>query len=666
MTDGRSVDPWVARVRDTTARGANIAETRNVTVVEQIEAEKALRESEARFRELADHISQFAWTADQSGWIYWYNKRWHDYTGTTLKEMEGWGWQKVHHPDHVDRVVERIRQSFETGEAWEDTFPLRGRDGTYRWFLSRALPIRNEAGEVIRWFGTNTDITEQIEAQKALRDSERRFRELADNISQFAWTADYTGWIYWYNKRWHDYTGTTLEEMQGWGWQKVHHPDHVDRVVARIRRSFETGEAWEDTFPLRSRDGTYRWFLSRALPIRDDDGKVVRWFGTNTDITEQLEAEKALRELNETLENRVEVETHERLHIWNVSRDMLSVVGRDGKLLSVNPAWTATLGWSQSELIGRMTEWLLHPDDLEAARTRLHQLAAGQKTGRFESRLRHKDGSYRWLAWEAATDRNRIYAMGRDITDLKRAEQERKRLDEIEDMLQRRQNVESLGQMASSIAHEIKQPLAAMVANSNAALRWLNRDPPDVAEVREVIESIIQDGNRAAQIISSVRSMAQKGSQRKVEVDLNELANDVLALALGEIKQNRVVLESKLQSDLPRISGDPVQLQQVILNLVVNAVQAMAAAVGTTRLLQVRTEVVGSQVELTIEDSGPGIAAESINRIFEPFFTTKPNGMGMGLSICRSIVEAHGGDLSVSPAQPQGSAFRVMLPLDKA
>jgi PAS domain S-box-containing protein len=666
MTDDRSVDPWVARVRDTTAPGANIAETRNVTVVEQIEAEKALRESEARFRELADHISQFAWTADQSGWIYWYNKRWHDYTGTTLKEMEGWGWQKVHHPDHVDRVVERIRQSFETGEAWEDTFPLRGRDGTYRWFLSRALPIRNEAGEVIRWFGTNTDITEQIEAQKALRDSEMRFRELADNISQFAWTADYTGWIYWYNKRWHDYTGTTLEEMQGWGWQKVHHPDHVDRVVARIRRSFETGEAWEDTFPLRSRDGTYRWFLSRALPIRDDDGKVVRWFGTNTDITEQLEAEKALRELNETLEDRVEDETHERLHIWNVSRDMLSVVGRDGKLLSVNPAWTATLGWSQSELIGRMTEWLLHPDDLEAARTRLHQLAAGQKTGRFESRLRHKDGSYRWLAWEAATDRNRIYAMGRDITDLKRAEQERKRLDEIEDMLQRRQNVESLGQMASSIAHEIKQPLAAMVANSNAALRWLNRDPPDVAEVREVIESIIQDGNRAAQIISSVRSMAQKGSQRKVEVDLNELANDVLALALGEIKQNRVVLESKLQSDLPRISADPVQLQQVILNLVVNAVQAMAAAVGTRRLLQVRTEVVGSQVELTIEDSGPGIVAESINRIFEPFFTTKPNGMGMGLSICRSIVEAHGGDLSVSPAQPQGSAFRVTLPVDKA
>jgi PAS domain S-box-containing protein len=134
--------------------------------------ENALRESEARFRELADNISQFAWTADAKGWIYWYNKRWHDYTGTTLEEMQGWGWQKVHHPEHVNRVVQRIRQSFETGTPWGDTFPLRSKDGSYRWFLSRALPIRNEAGDVIRWFGTNTDVTEQIEAEKALRASQ--------------------------------------------------------------------------------------------------------------------------------------------------------------------------------------------------------------------------------------------------------------------------------------------------------------------------------------------------------------------------------------------------------------------------------------------------------------------------------------------------------------
>ena len=139
-----------------------------------------------RFRELADNISQFAWTADASGWIYWYNKRWHDYTGTTLEDMQGWDWQKVHHPEHVDRVVERIRRCFETGTPWEDTFPLRGKDGNYRWFLSRALPIRNEAGDVVRWFGTNTDVSEQIEAENALRVSVERQTATADILKVIA------------------------------------------------------------------------------------------------------------------------------------------------------------------------------------------------------------------------------------------------------------------------------------------------------------------------------------------------------------------------------------------------------------------------------------------------------------------------------------------------
>ena len=165
--------------------GVNVA-AEEITERKRAEAalaahDKALRESELRFRELADNISQFAWTADASGSIYWYNKRWHDYAGTTLEDMQGWGWQKVHHPEHVDRVVERIRKSFETGTPWEDTFPLRGKDGNYRWFLSRALPIRNEAGDVIRWFGTNTDVTDQINAENQLQ---ARTQELAASLDE--------------------------------------------------------------------------------------------------------------------------------------------------------------------------------------------------------------------------------------------------------------------------------------------------------------------------------------------------------------------------------------------------------------------------------------------------------------------------------------------------
>ena len=254
-------------------------------------------------------------------------------------------------------------------------------------------PLKSADGTIVGVNVVAEEITERTRAQAvlsaseaALRESEARFHELADNISQFAWTADQSGWIYWYNKRWYDFTGTTLEEMQGWGWQKVHHPDHVDRVVQRIRQCFDSGKPWEDTFPLRGRDGGYRWFLSRALPIRDEAGAVVRWFGTNTDITEEIEADKALRALNETLKQRVEAETRQRFQIWNVSQDLLVVADLAGKCLSVNPAWTAILGWSESELLGKSSQWLLHRGDREKTRTEIARLAAGGTTTRFENR----------------------------------------------------------------------------------------------------------------------------------------------------------------------------------------------------------------------------------------------------------------------------------------
>jgi PAS domain S-box-containing protein len=631
-------------------------------VTERKRAEEALRESETRFRELADNISQMAWTADPSGARTWFNKRWFDFSGMTLEEMKGRGWEKLHHPDHLGRVLRHMRQCFADGKPWEDTFPLRGRDDRYRWFLVRALPIRNDAGAVVRWLGTNTDVTERIEAEKALRDSEARFRELADNISQFAWTADHTGWIYWYNKRWHDYTGTTLADMQGWGWQKVHHPDHVDRVVVRIRESFATGRPWEDTFPLRGRDGSYRWFLSRALPIRDGDGEVIRWFGTNTDITDQLAAEQALRDLNETLEQRVEAETRERLQIWNVSQDLLAVSDLEGRILSVNPAWTATLGWSEAELIGRNREPLMHPDDRERAHAGIAALAAGEKLMHFENRMRHKNGTYRWVSWKAAPDRGRIYAMGRDITELKQAEEELRQAHQELAQFGRRT---TLAAMTASIAHEIKQPLGAIVANAAAALRWLARTPPSLDDVREALNDIEADGHRASEVIQSVRAVFSKGDQGGVPLDANELIRQTLAIVRGELEAAGIAVQLDLATQLPLVPAHRGQLQQVILNVVANAADAMRAVTDRERILKVRSEPSErGGVALWVEDSGPGIDPDNVDRIFEAFYTTKSDGMGMGLAICRSIVEAHGGSLSVSPGAPHGSAFRVVLPVD--
>ena len=260
-------------------------------------AEEQLRKSEEQFRLLADMVPQHIWTADPDGQITYASRRWYEFTGKTPEQSLGEAWIDSLHPDDREPTLRAWEHSLRTGQPLSAEYRFRKKTGEYCWFLGRAIPERDASGRIVRWFGTLTDISErkQFEQQQAqlfaqVRENEERFRVLANTIPQLAWMADETGSIFWYNDRWLEYTGTTLDEMRGWGWQSVHHPDYVKGVVERIRHSFETGELWEDTFPLRGRDGKYRWFLSRATPIRDASGKITRWFGTNTDVTDQMEA----------------------------------------------------------------------------------------------------------------------------------------------------------------------------------------------------------------------------------------------------------------------------------------------------------------------------------------------------------------------------------------
>ena len=521
-------------------------------------------------------------------------------------------------------------------------------------------PLKAPNGEIIGINVVAEEITERKRAEAALAASEARFRELADNMSQLAWTADAQGSRYWYNKRWYDYTGTTLEEMQGWGWQKMQHPDHVDRVVNRLRQCFETGSPWEDTFPLRGRDGSYRWFLSRALPIRDESGDLIRWFGTLTDITAQIEAEKALRNLNETLEQRVEAEAQERARIWNVSQDLLVVADLEGRFATINPAWHATLGWSEADLLHKTVEWLIHPDDLAKTRVQRARIARGHNTQHLENRLRHVDGSYRWLSWRTVTEKGYVYAVARDITDLKSAEEQlrisRHELAEVS-------RHTTMGVMAASIAHEVNQPLAAVITNANAGLRWLANTEPDLDEVREILERIVNNGHRAGAVVTGIRSMFRKDAGELGPVSVNDLIREVLSIVRGELESHQVSLQTELREGLQTVMAEQTQLQQVLLNLIMNAVDAMSSINDRDRVLTIRSETGESnEVVITVEDSGIGIQPQQMNRIFEAFYTTKPHGMGMGLSICRSIIESHGGKLSVSARNPHGSIFCAKLP----
>ena len=236
----------------------------------------------------------------------------------------------------------------------------------------------------------------------------------------------------------------------------------------------------------------------------------------------------------------------------------------------------------------------------------------------------------------------------------------------VQTELARVARVTTMGEMAASIAHEINQPLAAITNNASASLRWLGQEPPNVKRARSVLERVVSDAGRASEVISSIRGMLEKGSQERVQLDVNDLIREVLTFLRADLKHHGITVRAELAEDLPHISGVRIQLQQVLLNVIANAVESMASVEHRARVLTVRSQKIGDcDIAVTVEDTGTGIDQTDLERVFEPFFSTKPEGMGMGLSICRSIIEAHGGRITASPTHGGGSVFQLSLPRDQ-
>ncbi|WP_052761820.1 sensor histidine kinase [Aurantiacibacter luteus] len=291
-----------------------------------------------QWRDFADLLPTLAWIALSDGYIVWYNKRWHDYCGTTPEDMEGWGWQSVHDPEVLPEVIANWTASIESGEPFEMTFPLRGADGKYRPFLTRIVPVRDASGTIVRWFGTNTEITEQKKAERALEVSEAKYAVLTDAMPQMVWSTRPDGFHDYYNEQWYRFTGVPAGSTDGEGWAGMFHPEDQPAAWERWRHSLATGEPYEVEYRLRRHDGEYRWVLGRALPARDEAGEIVRWIGTCTEIHEAKRHAEQADLLNRELSHRIK-------NIFAVIGGLLNLTARD----------TPELRPIMGELMGRIS-----------------------------------------------------------------------------------------------------------------------------------------------------------------------------------------------------------------------------------------------------------------------------------------------------------------------
>ena len=351
--------------------------------------------------------------------------------------------------------------------------------------------------------------------------------------------------------------------------------------------------------------------------------------------------------------------TEELDQFFNVSLDLLSIANTDGYFLRLNPAWERTLGYTSEELLAKRFLEFVHPDDMESTLKALSSLASRQKVFYFENRYRCKDGTYRWLQWSSSPAGNLIYSAARDVTENKRAEAE---AFQARSQLFQLDRLSRMGELTASLAHELNQPLAAILSNAQAGLRFLQSGKIDLDELREILQDITQDDQRAGSVIRSLRSMVKREEVERKPVILNNVLNDVVQIFHTESVFRNVRVETELDGSLPPVLGDKVQLQQVVLNLILNAADAMSENPPEQRKIILCTRVKDDRVRVTVRDFGAGVDQANLERIFEAFFTTKGAGLGMGLNICRAVVEAHGGRIRAENNPDRGATFVFELP----
>lgn len=618
---------------------------------DRMQIENRLRRSEAYLAEAQrlTHIGSFGWSL-QSGEIRWSNETFRIFqcdpaTKPTLEVIL----QRTH-PDDLDFVKETIGRASEEEQDFDFEHRLLMQDGSIKYVRVVGHAVKDEAGK-IEFVGALMDIT-------VAKEAEDRTHLIIDTVPAQLWTESPEGVVDFVNRRWVDYTGMTLEQAIGPGWTNMVHPDDIERVLSKWRILISEGKPREIESRLRRSDGEYRWFLSRCYPLIDRSGHILGWYGCDTDIHDRKEAEETLRRSEGYL---AEAQRLSHTGSWAANIGDIRYLSEECyRVLGLDPQG----GLPPYEAFFQR----IHPDD-RAKFTEAVETAEHNKTDfELEYRLVHPGGELRDIhvighsVLSASGDLVEFVGTVIDITERKRAEEELERLRQTQADLARINRVTTLGELTASLAHEVNQPIAAAVTSANSCIRWLEGDVPNLDKARAAAARIVKDGTRAAEIIDRTRRLFQKGTPQWQLFDVNEIVGEMIVLLRGETTRYSISVWSELAPDLPKVLGDRVQLQQVLMNLMMNSIDAMKNVDGM-RELGIRSQrAEDAQLLVSVSDTGVGLPPGQADHIFNAFFTTKPHGTGMGLRICRSIVESHGGRLWASNNSPRGANFCLTLP----
>jgi PAS domain S-box-containing protein len=787
--------------------------------VERKKAEEALDRGERELRQVIETIPAMVWSALPDASNVLMNSRWAEYTGSSAA---GLGWQAAVHPDDLKRHMEAFLACSAAGLPLADEVRFRRADGEYRWFLVQGMPLRDQQGNILKWYGVVTDIEDRKLAEEAARRSERELRDVIETVPTAAWTALPDGSVDFVNRQWLEYTGLSAEDASASGWQVAVHPGDLQRHVDKWHVSLATGQPFENEVRYRrAADGEYRWYLARAVPLRDEQGKILKWYGISTDIDDRKRAESLLTGEKRILEMVAKgdslaeildalcrlVEKHasgalasillldgdrlshgsapdlpkaftdamdgtaigpsagscgtaayrgEQVIVGDIATDPLWANYRDLALpYDLRACWSTPVLSSQRKVIAtfamyyreprrpsqrdqeiieqithlagvaierkltqealrrseaylaeaqRLTHtgsWAykvegslywseencriwgidlpqdrlnletvlqrVHPEDRDRVRENLEKTVRERKDHDHEFRIVLSNGTVRHLhavghpVYSASGELMEVVGTHVDVTERKRAEEERERVLKLEVELAHMNRVSTMGELAASLAHEIKQPISAAMTNARTSFRWLQRDPPEIEEARQTASRVVADVNRAAEIINHLQCLYKKDAPTEREwVDVNQIAREMLVLMRTEAHRYSISMRTELAVDLPEITADRVQLQQVFMNLMLNGIEAMKVTGGELTIRSERTT--DGYLLISIKDTGVGLPTEKVDQIFSAFFTTKSQGTGMGLSISRTIVESHGGRLWAAANSGQGATFHFTLP----